>query len=210
MSKLTITVCDMCEGQEPLTQPYHVATDTVVLVLCPDHAQRWKNLATAGTKRQVTPAQTSAEAATAPASPRRAAGGRLSAAAYAGMAAAMAAMALALLLAPSLVGSRCTVSSKCLLPASSLLPTSSAASAPLDHPSPTSMSRPHCPHPHFTDLSPLGRWQKACSARARATRWMHRSPSSCRRASALAPLCLCPATSALLHVRRCLPHGMPC
>lgn len=74
MSKLTITVCDMCEGQEPLTQPYHVATDTVVLDLCPDHAQRWKNLATAGTKRQVAPAQTSAEAVTgAKAAPKAAA-----------------------------------------------------------------------------------------------------------------------------------------
>lgn len=44
MSKVTITVCDMCEGLEPLTGPYHVETGDVELDLCPTHAQLWKSL----------------------------------------------------------------------------------------------------------------------------------------------------------------------
>lgn len=74
----------------------------------PSTPARAAPLGAAPTSPVATGPKTAAEAAAAPVSPRRSAAGRLSPAAYTGMAAVLAAMALALLLAPSLVGPCCT------------------------------------------------------------------------------------------------------
>ena len=55
MSTLTITICDMCDDQAPLTKPFHVVADSVELDLCPRHAQRWKGLPRARTRPAAAP-----------------------------------------------------------------------------------------------------------------------------------------------------------